>query len=77
MVPDITKFSLIGTDKLKNNAIDLIYPEALNVVLFGMQLFGSEGWVKRVALKPISPDDSFLLNLTRKFLKEPAEGDSR
>ena len=33
--------------------------------------------MKRVTLKPIRPHDSFSLNLTREFLKEPIEGGSR
>lgn len=33
--------------------------------------------MKRVTLKLIRPDGSFPLNLTREFLKESIEGDSR
>lgn len=33
--------------------------------------------MKRVTLKPIRPDGSFSLSLTREFLKEQIEGDSR
>ena len=77
MVSDITKFSLVGTEKPKNNAISLIDPKAPDLMMFGMQFFSSECRMKRVTLKPIRPDGSFPLNLTREFLKEPIEGDSR
>ena len=42
MVSDITKFSLVGTEKLKNNAISLIDPKAPDLMMFGMQFFSSE-----------------------------------
>lgn len=42
MVSDITKFSLVGTEKLKNNAIGLIDPKAPDLMMFGMQFFSSE-----------------------------------
>lgn len=42
MVSDITKFSLVGTEKLKNNAISLIDPKAPGLMMFGMQFFSSE-----------------------------------
>ena len=42
MVSDITKFSLVGTEKLKNNAISLIDPKTPDLMMFGMQFFSSE-----------------------------------
>ena len=42
VVPNVTKFRLIGTCELEDDAVGTIHPETPDFVVFGMEFFGSE-----------------------------------
>ena len=69
VVPNVAKFSLVGTGEFKDNAVCSIHSETPNLVMLWMQFFGPEGRMKWVAFKPLGSSRGFSLNVARKCLK--------
>ena len=69
VVPNVTKFSLIGTGEFEDNAVCSIHSETPDLVMLRMQFFGPEGRMEWVVLKPLGSGRGFSLNVARECLK--------
>jgi len=62
MVANIAKLSMVRADKFEDNPIGLIYSEAPYFVVLGVQFFGSERRMERVAFEKFRPFRCLALN---------------
>jgi len=73
VMADVAKFSMVGSNKFEDDPIGAVYSEAPDLVVFRMQFFGSQGRVKRVALKEVCFSHRLALYGFGQFLKQPIE----
>ena len=51
MVPDVSKFSVAGTNKLEDDSIGSINPKTPDFMMLGMELLGPERRMERILFK--------------------------
>lgn len=70
MMANKTELSMIGINKLEYDPVRDIHPKAPDLVTFGMELFKSQGWMKRVVLEKVCLLYRLFLDRFRKGFKE-------
>ncbi|MCZ7627108.1 MAG: hypothetical protein FIA90_06135 [candidate division NC10 bacterium] len=73
VVPNITEFRLIGSDKSEDDPVCLVDPEAPDLMMLGVQFLGMKRRVEGIAFEQVRFGSSFPLDGGRQFLKEPIE----
>ena len=77
MVADVAEFDMVGAEKFEDDAVRSIHSKTPHLVLFGMQLLGMEGRMKRVLSKEIGLGGGCSLNRLGKFLEQFLESRGR
>jgi hypothetical protein len=77
MMTDVPEFSLVRPNKLKDHAICSVHSETPYFMMLGMQLFRTQGWVKRIALEQVGLGSSLMLDRFLKFVKQTIKGRGR
>ena len=74
---NVAEFDVIGSEEFEDDPVGSIDSKAPDFVLFRVQLFAMEGWVKGIFTKAIGLGCGFSLNRLGELLEQLLEGRGR